>query len=63
MQREISQPTSQTPLEPLMLNIPHNDSFRFEQSKPDTDEDHRTWSDRMREIERLEDPERWDGMG
>ena len=63
MQREISQPTSQAPLEPLMFSIPKPKSSRSEQSKLDTDEDHRTWSDRMREIEQLEDPERWDGMG
>lgn len=63
MQREISQPTSPTPLEPLMFSIPKSNSSRLEQSKPDTDVDHRTWSDRMREIEQLEDPERWDGMG
>lgn len=29
--------------------------------KPQVDPD-KTWSDRMREIDQLEEPERWDGM-
>ncbi len=63
MQRSISNPSSQaTPIQPVMLSIPERQDIPSGFEKVDPNEDPLTWSDQMREIEQLEDPERWDGM-
>lgn len=62
MQQSSSPTTSQTPFKPLMLSIPGSDAVDPKSKKLESVEDSRTWSDRMREIDQLEEPERWDGM-
>lgn len=61
MQREVSHPSSPVRFEPLMLSIPQPPETRTAR-RVDPDNDPVTWSDRMRKIDELEEPERWDGM-